>query len=69
MDIKWVTILKCSRRTGYAEDVVREKISSGEWPQPYLWKQAPDGRIFINLEAWSEWVEGKLLVPKEGKHG
>ena len=56
--MKWVTIEKFSRLTGYTPDAVRSKIKRGDWLDGVLWKKAPDGRILVNTEGYEKWVEG-----------
>lgn len=57
--IQWVTIKKFAELTGYSQDAVRAKIKTGVWLQGEHYRKAPDGRLLMNLQAFSQWVEGK----------
>ena len=60
--LKWITIRKFSEVSGYSEKAIRAKIDRGQWPEGILWLKSPDSRIQINLEAYNQWVEGRLRV-------
>lgn len=50
--------------TGYSENAVRHKVKNGTWVQGRIWRKAPDGRVFINLEEFERWVESsRQLAP------
>ena len=53
----WVLIKRFAEITGYSENAVRHKVKRGTWIQGRLWRKAPDGRIFINLDEFERWVE------------
>ena len=57
--VTWVLIHKIVELIGYTDDAIRAKIKRGIWLQGVHWRKAPDGRIFINLEAVEKWIEGK----------
>ena len=39
-------------------------IENGTWPQGRIWRKAPDGRIFVNVDEFERWVErGRQLTP------
>jgi hypothetical protein len=42
---------------GYSEDAVRHKVKNGTWVQGRIWRKAPDGRIFVNIDEFERWVE------------
>lgn len=67
MDVRWVTISKFSEITGYTEDAVRSKIQRGDWPENYLWRHAPDGRILMSIEGYNKWAEGSLDLSSSGR--
>jgi hypothetical protein len=56
----WVLVKKVVELIGYTDDAVRAKIKRGIWREGTHWKKAPDGRIFINLQAIQAWIQGKL---------
>ena len=53
----YVTIEKFASEHGYTPEACRQKIKSGVWPQGWIWKKAPDGRILICIEGYTLWVE------------
>ncbi len=56
-----VTIKKFAELSGYSASAIRNKKSSGMWPEG-VWVQAPDGRILISQEEYDNWaVSGKIL--------
>ena len=57
--VQWVLINKLIELVGYSEDAIRAKIKKGVWLQGIHWRKAPDGRIFLNVEAIQRWIEGK----------
>ena len=58
-DATYVTIDAFCQRTGYTGKAVRRKIEDGKWPEGVLYVRAPDGRIFINVEAFNQWVASR----------
>lgn len=56
--IRHVTIGKLAKLTGYSEDAIRKKISTGVWLEGVIWTHAPDNRVLINTEAYNQWAEG-----------
>lgn len=54
---RWVLIKRLAELTGYSEDAVRHKVKNGTWLQGRIWRKAPDGRIFVNLDEFERWVE------------
>jgi hypothetical protein len=57
--ITWVLIKRIVELFGYSDDAIRAKIKKAVWLQGIHWRKAPDGRIFINIEAIQRWIEGK----------
>jgi len=55
-----VTVKKFSELSGYTEAAARTKISDGVWLEGREWKRAPDGRILMDIEGYSAWVESGL---------
>lgn len=47
--------------TGYSENAVRHKIKGGVWVEGRIWKKAPDGRVFVNVDEFERWVESQAL--------
>ena len=57
--VPWVLIRKFVELVGYSDDAVRAKMRRGVWIKDLHWRKAPDGRIFLNIEAIQRWIEGK----------
>lgn len=58
---RWVLIKKFAEMTGYSENAVRHKIKGGVWVEGRIWKKAPDGRVFVNVDEFERWVESQAL--------
>jgi hypothetical protein len=54
---RWVLIKRLAAVTGYSEDAARHKVKNGTWVQGRIWRKAPDGRIFANIDEFERWVE------------
>jgi hypothetical protein len=54
---RYVTISLASQKTGFTESAIRQKIHTGTWIEGREWKHAPCGRIMIDMEGYSKWVE------------
>lgn len=59
--INHVTIKKCSELTGLTEEAIRQLKKKGQWREEVHWTKGPNGRIFINLKAVDEWIQGKKV--------
>lgn len=59
---RWVLIKRLAEITGYSEDAIRHKVKNGTWVQGRIWRKAPDGRIFINLDEFERWVESDIRL-------
>jgi hypothetical protein len=57
MQMNWVTIKKFAELSGYSEDAIRAKTKKGVWIYKLHFTKAPDGRILINLEEVSKWMQ------------
>ena len=58
------TIKQFCAESGYTDDGVRAKISSGVWVKNDVWLKAPDGRILIDRDAFERWTTHGSQVPK-----
>jgi hypothetical protein len=58
--MNWVRIKKAAEYSGYTEKAIRRKMQDGVWLQGILWTKAPDGCIFINLEAVETWIKSQV---------
>lgn len=59
--MKWILLKKLAFETGYSEAALRQKINRGDLIKDVHWRNSPDGRIQINVQAYEQWVEGKRL--------
>lgn len=55
----WVTINVHAIITGLTRKAIEKKIENGYWLEGKQFKRAPDGRIFISVPGYYDWVEGK----------
>lgn len=55
-----VTIKRASELTGYTQKAIRRKLEEGVWLEGVMWVKAPDGRILIDMEAYTRWAKGEL---------
>lgn len=55
--MRYVTVKRFSELSGYTESAARAKISEGVWLEGRVWRRAPDGRILIDVEGYTAWVE------------
>ena len=60
--IKYVKVKKFSELTGYTEDATRKKIQSGVWMEGIHYRHAPNNRIQMDMDAYTDWVEGEKLT-------
>ena len=56
--MNWITVKKFSEKSGYTKKAIYNKVERGVWSKDKLWKKAPDGRLFINISAFENWVQG-----------
>lgn len=55
---RFVRIRKFAEISGYTERAVYMKIARGVWLAGREYRRAPDGNICIDMEGYSQWVEG-----------
>ncbi len=56
---RYVLISVASIVTGYSVKAIEKKIEEGVWLEGKEWRRAPDGRIVVDLEGYSKWVESR----------
>lgn len=56
---RYVTIALAAAITGYTEKAIERKIERGDWAEGREWKRAQDGRVLIDMEGYSRWVENR----------
>ena len=54
--MNWVTLKKFSVLSGYTEKALHHKIERGIWTKDIMWRKAPDGRLFININKFEDWI-------------
>ena len=65
--LRWLTIEKFSRESGYTADAVRSKIKRGDWLEGRVWTKAPDGRILIDTEGFEKWVSSQVYASEANR--
>lgn len=58
--MNWVKLEKYCELSGDTPDAVQKKIRRGIWLMDQQARKAPDGRIWINLQAVEAWVQNGL---------
>lgn len=58
--MKWKTLDKFSDESGMTKESIRALKKKGVWREKVHWTKAANGRIFINIVAVEQWIEGKL---------
>ena len=58
---RWVLKNRVVDLFGYSEEAVEHKRKDGIWAEGRIWRKAPDGRIFFNVEEIDRWVESRPL--------
>jgi hypothetical protein len=53
----YVTIGRAAASTGLSEKAIRCKIAEGVWVENREWRRAPDGRLYISMRGYQQWVE------------
>jgi hypothetical protein len=44
---------------GLSEKAIRRKIEDGKWIEGREYRRAPDGGIFVSIDGFSAWIEGR----------
>ncbi len=58
--MKWKTLDKFSEESGMTKEAIRALKKKGIWREKLHWVKAANGRIFINVGAVEQWIEGKV---------
>jgi hypothetical protein len=56
----YITIDLAAAITGLSQKGIRRKIEDGKWIEEREFRRSPDGRIFISIKGYQEWVERKV---------
>ncbi len=56
--LNWITVKKMSELSGITIDAINSNRKKGYWREGIHWRKAPNGRIFININAVEKWIEG-----------
>lgn len=59
LPVRWVKLMKYCELTGDTPDAVHSKRRKGQFVDGVHCRLAPDGNIWVNLEAVDAWVLGK----------
>jgi len=54
--MKWVTLNKFSELSGYTRKALYNKTARGDWKKDLIWRKAPDGRLFFNINEFEDWI-------------
>lgn len=54
---RFVLIHVAASLTGLTQNAIRQKISKGVWMQGKQYRKGPDGRIYIDMKGYEEWVQ------------
>ena len=63
--MNWVKLPKYCELTGDTPDAVHAKRRKGQWLDGVHCKIAPDGNLWVNLEAVERWVQQGLAATQE----
>lgn len=55
----YVTVALASTIIGLSEKAIRRKIEDGKWIEGREYRRAPDGGIFVSIDGFSAWIEGR----------
>lgn len=66
--VRYVKINKAHELTGYSEDAIRTKITTGVWAEGLVWKWGPDGVQLIDLEGYDTWAKMTGKASPRGRH-
>ncbi|MEH6542465.1 MAG: hypothetical protein V7721_00855 [Porticoccaceae bacterium] len=58
LQVEWVTLKRLSELTGLTSEAIRAMIKKGKLQIDYHWHKQ-DGRIYLNIERFNEWAQGK----------
>jgi hypothetical protein len=56
---RYCLIAAAAAVTGLSAKAIRRKIEDGVWIKDKHYRKAPDGHVYINMEAVNDWIEGK----------
>lgn len=54
-----VTVRAAAERTGLTEKAIRRKIEDCIWLETIEYSRAPNGQIFIDIQAVAQWQRGQ----------
>lgn len=54
---RFVTVDKAAALTGLTAKAIRRKIEDGVWIEHHQWVRGPDGRIYIDVQGFTKWVQ------------
>jgi hypothetical protein len=55
----YVTIEQASVMIGLTPKACRKKIECGVWLEGREYRRGPDGRIYVSISGFKNWVEGR----------
>lgn len=57
---RFVTIKLAATCIGLTPKAIEKKIERGDWAQGKQYRKGPDGRIYVDMQAFEKWVVGDL---------
>jgi hypothetical protein len=57
--MNWITLEKVSEQSGLTKESLRALKKKGILREKIHWIKAPNGRIFLNVQAVENWVLGR----------
>lgn len=58
--VRYVTIDVAATVTGLTRKAIERKIEDGKWLENKQYRRAADGRIYIDIRGYEQWVEKGL---------
>ena len=63
---RYVVISLAAIKTGLTVKAINRKIEDGVWVENKEWRRGPDGRRYIDMKGYEQWVE-KAPALRSGK--
>ncbi len=62
--VNYKTVRQFSAESGYTEAAIRAKMADGTWIKNLVWRNAPDGRVLIDVRGYEAWVESTITTKR-----
>ena len=57
MLMTWIPASKFKELTGFTNQDLYHRRSSGLWLEDIVWRKAPDGIIYYNIKEYEQWLQ------------